>query len=132
MDAFLAGPFAQKMSALALIKFDGSSLKFGSTYTYAEETLHAVLADADNSDAIASSIKCFVDSSVNCITEFVSNSTGIRYVLKTDGDAPIEAIPTIHISSKKRFAALYYTNELIHNKMMSIRAFWSVGIVLMY
>lgn len=108
-------------------------LKFGSTYTYAEETLHAVLADADNSDAIASSIKCFVDSSVNCITEFVSNSTGIRYVLKTDGDAPIEAIPTIHISSKKRFAALYYTNELIHNKMMSIRAFfWSVGIVLMY
>lgn len=98
-------------------------LKFGSTYTYAEETLHAVLADADNSDAIASSIKCFVDSSVNCITEFVSNSTGIRYVLKTDGDAPIEAIPTIHISSKKRFAALYYTNELIHNKMMSIRAF---------
>ncbi|EFO63479.1 Hypothetical protein GLP15_3797 [Giardia lamblia P15] len=98
-------------------------LKFGSTYTYAEETLHAVLADADNSDDIGSSIKCFMDSSANCITEFVSNSTGIRYILKTDGDALMETIPTIHISSTKRFAALYYTNELIHNRMMSIRAF---------
>lgn len=98
-------------------------LKFGSTYAYAAETLHAVLADADNSDTIGSSIKQFLDLSTTQVTEFVSNSTGIKYVLKTDENIANETIPIIYISSVKRFAALYYTNELIHNRIMAIRAF---------
>lgn len=98
-------------------------LKFGSTYTYAEETLHAVLADADNSDTVGSSLKRFMNSSGDYVTEFISSSTGIRYVLQVDGRADVETIPTIHISSVLRFAALYYTNEMIYNRMMSIHAF---------
>lgn len=108
---------------LHLSNFMIALLKFGSTYTYAEEALHAVLADADNSSTVGSSLENFMSSSGNHITEFISSSTGIKYALKIDGDATMESMPTIYVSSVKRFAALYYTNEMIYNRMMSIRAF---------